>query len=336
MRFLRSTAVLLCAALALAGGLSACGKKKSTPAPASGTSAVAQAQSRINPQATAVTVDGHLITWGEVLNELQRLRSINTGSATVQQAADNLVLRQLLSQAAEQTKLTVLPQEIAARMDAMRRQVPTNTTLEAVLRSNGITEATFRASIINTLKIDQLLKQHTQKVATATDVEINQFLKDNPNLLHVPETVSVRTILVATQPTDDAATRATKKSRAESIRKQLLGGADFARFAATLSDDPSKIRGGQLPAIQRGVVPDQVFETAAFSQKVGELGPVLETRYGYVLLQVQKRTPGKVLKLGEVKERVRTLVTDRKRQQVLQDYAKALRAKAKIVYAEAR
>ena len=324
--------------LVLAVGLSGCGKKKTVALPIAPSNALPTSppMPNINPAAMAVSVNDHVITWGEVLGEMQRLHAAGVKATTVQQAADSLIMRYLLSQTADKSNLPIPPQEITAAMDNMRRQVPTNTTLEAVLRSNGLTEVTFRASLLNTLKVNHLLQQQTQKVTKATDGEINQFVKDNPNLLQVPETASMRIILVATQPADNAASRTTKKSRAEGIRKQLLAGADFAKLAATMSDDPSKTRGGQLPPLQRGVILDAKFETAAFGQKIGEISPVLETRFGFVVLQVQARTPAQTLKLDDlkVKDRVRELTTDRKRRQVLQAYANELRSKAKIVYAK--
>ena len=336
MCFFRFITLGLC--LMLAAGLSGCGKKKTTALPLSPSNAVPPGppMPNINPTAMAVSVNGHVITWGEVLGEMQRLHAAGVKATTAQQAADSLIMRYLLSQTADKANLPIPPQEITTAMDNMRRQVPTNTTLEAVLRSNGLTEATFRASLLNTLKVNHLLQQKTEKVTKATDVEISQFVKDNPNLLQVPETASVRIILVATKPADTTASLATQKSRAEGIRKQLLAGADFAKLAATMSDDPSKTRGGQLPPLQRGVIPDALFETAAFGQKIGEISPVLDTHFGLVILQVQARTPAKTLKLDDVKvkDRVREVVTDRKRQQVLQTYANELRSKAKIVYAK--
>ncbi|MCX7009960.1 MAG: peptidylprolyl isomerase [Kiritimatiellaeota bacterium] len=294
------------------------------------------AQARPNPNSTAVTVDGFVITWGSIFSEMQRLQQASTQPVTAQQAADGLVVRHLLSLAADQAKIVVPAQDIATAINNVRQQVPTNTSLEAVLRSNNVSDTEFRTSVITTLRVNRLLQQEVQKVTAATDADIKQFIKDNPTLLTVPENVTARTILVATLPSDDAAARKTKKAKAEGIRKQLLAGADFAKLAASVSDDPTRAHGGQLPSLRRGQVTDKIFENAAFSQKEGEIGPIVETQYGYVILQVQKHVKAGMIKLEDVKEKVRTLVTDHKRQQVVQDFIRGLRAKAKIVYADAK
>jgi parvulin-like peptidyl-prolyl isomerase len=335
MQILRPLYPTTCIALALALGLCACGKKKTEAPPAltplPGT-ASQPAPVRPDPKATAVTVDSFVITWGNIYAEMQRLQQAGGGNITAQQAADGLVVRHLLGLAADQAKIVVPAQDIATAINNVRAQVPTNTTLETVLRNNNVSDTEFRNSIITTLKVNRLVQQQVLKVPAVTDADIKQFVKENPALLNVPENVLARTILVATVPSDDAAARKAKKVKAEGIRKQLLAGADFGKLAATLSDDPTRVRGGQLPALRRGQVTDSVFEKAAFSQKEGEIGPITETQYGYVILQVQKHTLAGTLKLDEVKERVRALVTDTKHQQTVQDFVGTLRAKAKIVY----
>ena len=320
-------------ALALAIGLSACGRKKEA-APAVAPTALS-APSMPNPSSTAVTVDGFIITWGQVIEEMQRLQPNSSTPITAKLAAVSLVVRRLLSLAADKTQLVIAPQDINRAVENVRRQVPTNTTLEAVLRSNNVSEVELRKNILESLKVNRLLQQQLQKATVATDVEITQFTRDNPRVLSVPENVTVRTILVAVQPGDDAATRKTKKTKADNTRMQLLTGGDFAKLAATVSDDPrSKLQGGLLPPLQRGMIKDKTFEDAAFTQKAGVIGPVLDTQFGYVILQVQQHAPPSLLKLDDVKERLRTLITEQKRQRTMQEYIAGLRAKAKIVYAQ--
>jgi len=336
MPTLRSLCTVTGCALVLALGLSACGKKKTETPPSQPGMAGQSLAARPDPKATAITVDGFVITWGNIYAEMQRLQQAGSGPVTAQQAADGLVVRHLLSVAADQAKILVPAQDIATAINNVRKQVPTNTTLETVLRSNNVSEDEFRTSIVTTLKVNRLVQQQLQKVSVVTDADLKQFVKENPTLLSVPENVVARTILVATVPSDDAAARKAKKTKAEGLRKQLLAGADFGKLAATMSDDPTRTRGGQLPALRRGQVTDTMFEKAVFAQKEGEIGPVTETQYGYVILQVQKHTFPSTLKLEDVKERVRALVLDNKRQHAMQDYIVSLRAKAKIVFANTK
>ena len=80
------------------------------------------------------------------------------------------------------------------------------------------------------------------------------------------------------------------------IKNKLMAGSDFQTLAKELSQDPSaKTNGGDLgyfTAMQM-VYP---FEQAAYSTKVGEISPIVRTRFGYHILKIQDRRKSK----GEV------------------------------------
>lgn len=108
------------------------------------------------------------------------------------------------------------------------------------------------------------------------------------------------------------------KAKAESIHKQIAGGADFAELAKKESDDTvSGARGGDLGEFSRGqMVPE--FEEAAFTTKEGELSPVTRTQFGYHIIKVGKRT---ITELGSVRAGLETEIK-RVRLQKMIDEAK--------------
>ena len=78
--------------------------------------------------------------------------------------------------------------------------------------------------------------------------------------------------------------------RAERVRAELAGGADFAEVAKReSSDEGSKELGGDLGTFGRGrMVP--AFEAAAFALPVGEISQPVLSPFGYHLIQVQEKT----------------------------------------------
>ena len=84
-----------------------------------------------------------------------------------------------------------------------------------------------------------------------------------------------------------------KRQQLEDIRKQILAGADFAEMATKHSEcKSSKNKGGDLGEFARGKMVKE-FENAAFSQKVGEVGPVITSPYGFHIIKVTAHSPKK-------------------------------------------
>ena len=82
----------------------------------------------------------------------------------------------------------------------------------------------------------------------------------------------------ATRSKDDAL------SQIQDLKAQVEGGADFAELAREHSDCPSGQDGGALGTFGRGqMVPE--FENAAFALEAGGVSDVVETDFGYHLIQ---------------------------------------------------
>jgi parvulin-like peptidyl-prolyl isomerase len=127
--------------------------------------------------------------------------------------------------------------------------------------------------------------QHIQRVKRYPDADQTGMVVE---ALPPASTVRARHILVKAAQNDGDAARAESKRVAEQIRKQLIDGAGFADMAAKHSDCPSKQKGGDLGSFGRGQMV-KPFEDAAFSQKENAIGPVVETQFGYHIIQVIER-----------------------------------------------
>lgn len=73
-------------------------------------------------------------------------------------------------------------------------------------------------------------------------------------------------------------------SEIEALAERIRGGEDFADIAQEMSDCPSGKRGGDLGSFGRGQMVRE-FEDAAFGLAVGETSGVIETDFGYHLIQ---------------------------------------------------
>jgi peptidyl-prolyl cis-trans isomerase C len=91
------------------------------------------------------------------------------------------------------------------------------------------------------------------------------------------------------------------KAKAESIRKRIIGGEDFAKIAKEESDDTSSgEKGGDLGEFKSGMMVPP-FEAAAFALKPGDISEPVQTPFGYHIIQVQTHT---VKSLADVKAEI--------------------------------
>jgi parvulin-like peptidyl-prolyl isomerase len=97
-------------------------------------------------------------------------------------------------------------------------------------------------------------------------------------------------------------------------------------------DSATAPRGGKIPAeIVRGANPfGAAFEATVFSAPVGIVPEVVATSQGFHVFRVESRKEGRLLPLGEVKEQLRSVVLNERREQALDALLARLRREAKV------
>lgn len=128
-----------------------------------------------------------------------------------------------------------------------------------------------------------------------SDEELAEYFeRDRPG-----ERVRARHILLSTQGEVADEQVDSLRALAEELRDRARGGEDFGALAEEYSDDPgSAARGGDLDFFQRGqMVPP--FEEAAFALEPGEVSDVVETQFGFHVIQVEDRESPTLDDVGE-------------------------------------
>ncbi|MBL9027894.1 MAG: peptidyl-prolyl cis-trans isomerase [Myxococcales bacterium] len=100
-------------------------------------------------------------------------------------------------------------------------------------------------------------------------------------------TVRASHILLMYKGSDRSTATRSKEEAQQQIQgllTQVQGGADFASLAKQHSDCPSKARGGDLGSFGRGQMV-KAFEDTTFALPVGGVSGVVETQFGYHIIQ---------------------------------------------------
>jgi len=173
-------------------------------------------------------------------------------------------------------------------------------------------------------------RQILDKVPKTTDAQIKAQYEKNKSTYLTPAMVSAQHILVkvdaAAKPEDAKAAQA----KAEGIKKELDGGADFGKLAEKYSDDPgSKGRGGDLGFFAKDrMVPE--FSQAAFTMKKGEISRPVKTNFGYHLIKVNDIKAEKQMDLKEATPQIKTQLENQARQTAVQKEIARLKKKYNV------
>ena len=258
-----------------------------------------------------------------------RLKQVNENIR--KQVISDFTVRTLLTNEVNRLKINVSDSEVTDAVNRLKSSLPQGMTIEDFMAKNNLNKEKMQEEIRFGIKVNKMVLSQLSGKIKPTDKEIDKFYKKNKDKFKMPESVRVRHILVAKAAGDDDKVKAEKKAKAEDLRKQLIAGADFAELAKKNSDCPSRQSGGDLGVFTRG---DMVkpFEDAAFSQEVNAIGPVVETEFGYHIIQVLERNAPKTLSLDEkMKGNISAFLVQQKQQEEFDAMVKKLRDKANIV-----
>jgi peptidyl-prolyl cis-trans isomerase C len=248
-----------------------------------------------------------------------------------QQLSDYFIQKTVLAQEADKKKIVVTDDEVNAQLKEYEQQIPPGTKLEDVLKQQGVSIEKLKADIKNILKAKKLMDSQITAGPASTDEEIKNYYDVNKSKFDEPEKVHARHILVKANATDNETVKKAKKAKIETIRKKLVAKGDFAKIAQENSDCPSKAKGGDLGTFSKGQMV-KPFEDAAFGQKVNEIGPVVETQFGYHVIQTQEHMPAKTKTLDQVKPDIIKSLQEQNKQKAIKDYIDGLTKQATIVY----
>ena len=122
---------------------------------------------------------------------------------------------------------------------------------------------------------------------TVSDDELQKYYDENAARFEQPQERRARHILVKLAEGGSADAKAKAKDKATALLAELQKNrAAFADLARKQSDDPgSAAQGGDLDWVARGAMV-KPFEDAVFALKKGELSNVVETEFGYHLIEV--------------------------------------------------
>ena len=110
----------------------------------------------------------------------------------------------------------------------------------------------------------------------------------------------------------------------------MKDGEDFAEIAKRLSDGSTKEQGGFIGAFKKGELSKQL-EDVVFKMKRNELTDVMETKQGYLILQVLEHYDEGEQPFEKVKNEIMDRLYNEKLEPAAREYLKTLREQSYVV-----
>ena len=205
------------------------------------------------------------------------------------QMLERLVTKSVLTQQARQSGIRVSEADIDVAVERIAAEnkidVP---ALRAAVERDGIAFERFREDLRGEILLARLRDREVDSRVTVTDAEIQSFLRaqeaqpekvDEYNLAHiviqVPERASSEELQL-------------RRARAEEALRQIRAGTDFRQVAASYSDAPDALQGGEMGWRAPGRLP-ALFLEAVRAMKVGEVSDIVRSPAGFHILKLNDK-----------------------------------------------
>ena len=168
---------------------------------------------------------------------------------------------------------------------------------------------------------------------TVGDADIKSYYDQNAKRYTTEEQRRASHILITAPKDAPAKERTAAKAKADALLAQLRKNpGDFAKLAKENSQDPgSAERGGDLDFFGKGMMVKQ-FEDTAYKLPKGQISDVVESEFGYHIIQVTEIKPGGVRSLDQVKGEIGTEI---KKQLAAKKYTELAETFSNTVYEQA-
>jgi len=146
--------------------------------------------------------------------------------------------------------------------------------------------------------------------------EVQRYYTSHTEAYRAPERVRVRHILIKVPKSLDGKVdpKVEREARAtaEDVLKQLKAGGNFADLAKKYSQDTTASLGGELGWADPNVVWVPEFKKVAFEQSPGQISGLVQTEFGFHIIQTEEKQPAGVKPFADVKTDIEKLLKTQK------------------------
>jgi peptidyl-prolyl cis-trans isomerase SurA len=236
----------------------------------------------------------------------------------------NLIDQRLLVQRAKDDDINV-DADVVKKLDDIRQQnhIASMEDLETKVDDSGMDFEDYKNGIRDQLLTQEVIRKEVSSRVIIAQADIQKYYTDHPDEFQRPEQVVLREIFVSTDnKTPDEIAALQKK--AQGLLDRVRAGDDFGQLATHFSDGSTAKDGGELGTFERGqLAPD--IEDQVFKMNRNQTTDVIQTKTGFLILQVEQRYEAGLQPLDKVSDEIENKLFEVKMQPQLRDYLRQLR-----------
>src|SRR4029077_10659913 len=245
-------------------------------------------------------------------------------------ALRDLIDQALVVQRAKDMSISVEP-DVIKQLDQIRieNKLESLEALEKAVESQGLNWEDFKNNIRNGLLTKKVIGSEVGSHINVPKEEIQKYYDEHKAEFVRPEQVALRSIEINTAG-KDATEIAELKKKADTALKRIQDGEDFGEIAKRYSDGATAKQGGYLGQYKRGEL-SKGLEDTVFKMKRNDLTEVMETKQGFLIMQVLEHYDEGEQSLAKVENEINEKLYSQRMEPALREYLKTLREQSYVV-----
>ena len=242
----------------------------------------------------------------------------------------DLIDQSLLVQRGKDMGVNVEP-DVIKKLDQLRQQnkIDSMEDLEKAVTAQGSNWEDFKNNIRNGILTQRVISNEVGSHINIGKEEVAKYYDEHKAEFVRPEQVALREIEVSTEGKKDEELPELKK-KAETALRRVKDGEDFGEIAKRFSDSTTAKQGGFLGVYKRGELSKEL-EDIVFKMKKNELTEVMDTKQGYLVLQVLERYEAGEQPLNKVENEITDHLYSERMEPAMRNYLKTLREQSYVV-----
>ncbi len=245
-------------------------------------------------------------------------------------ALRDLIDQSLLAQRGKDLGVSV-ETDVVKQLDSIRLQnkLADMDELEKAVTAQGLNWDDFKTNIRNRALTQLVIGREVGSHITIGREDARKYYDEHKKEFERPEQVALRAIEIKTEGKKEAEI-ADQRKKADDILKKLNDGEDFNELAKRRSDGATAAQGGYLGVYKHGELSKEL-EDQVFGMKKNGLTPVIETKQGFLILQVLEHYAEGEQPFEKVESEIMDRLYSQRMEPAMRDYLKTLREQSYVV-----